>query len=338
MQPYLTALAEGHTFTITEAEAIMHLLMQGEATELQMAALLLGLRSRGETLDELTGFTRVMREYAVPVTCNDPNAIDVCGTGGDRSGTFNVSTAVTLVCAGAGVTVAKHGNRSVSSLSGSADVLAALGVKTDLGKNGVETCLNETGVAFLFAPLFHPALKHVMPVRRALGVRTFFNILGPLCNPAKVERQLVGAFNAEMAKMMAEILTRLGSKQVMTVHAHDGLDEISTSAATDAFRLTREGTLLPMTVTPEAHQMPRVDPTEVRGGDAVANATILTQILNGERSAKRDIVVLNAAYALSLSGKFPSLEDAFAAANESLDRGSARQKLTDLIRVSNQLS
>ncbi|HMB90605.1 MAG TPA: anthranilate phosphoribosyltransferase, partial [Rhodothermales bacterium] len=209
MKRFLHILADGETLTQPQAEEAMHLMMQGAAAPEEVAGLLMGLRSRGETLPELVGFTKVMREYAVPVECDDPDAIDLCGTGGDSSGTFNISTAAAFVCAGAGVTVAKHGNRSVSSKCGSADVLDALGVNIELKKEGVERCLDQAGIAFIFAPFFHPAMRFVMPVRKALAVRTFFNILGPLCNPAGVRRQLVGAFTVPIAERMAGILAEL---------------------------------------------------------------------------------------------------------------------------------
>ena len=219
MQEYLDVIANGHPLTRPQAEEAMRTMMSGEALPEHVAALLMGLRARGERLDELVGFTKVMREFAVPVALDDPHAIDLCGTGGDGADTFNISTTATLVAAGAGVTVAKHGNRSVSSKSGSADVLEELGVKIDLQKKGVEYCLREAGVAFLFAPYFHPAMKHVMPVRKSLGVRTFFNILGPLCNPAGVKRQLVGAFNTDVAQVMVRILAQLDADHVVTVHS-----------------------------------------------------------------------------------------------------------------------
>lgn len=338
MKTFLTKLAEGQTLTQTEAENAMHILLQGEATELEIAAFLLGLRSRGETLEELVGFTKIMREYMINVECADLNAIDVCGTGGDRSGTFNISTTVAFVCAGAGVTVAKHGNRSVSSQSGSADVLEKLGVKTDLGKEGVEKCLSETSMAFIFAPLFHPALKHVMPVRRALGVRTFFNILGPLCNPAGVNRQLIGAFSWEVAKTMAQICARLDKNgRYLCAHAEDGLDELSTTALTNYVLADQKG-VAKHTISPEDFGMPRVHFNDLQGGNAATNAEILKAILKGdEKGAKRDIVILNAAHALYVSGKFASLDECVDAAHNSLDAGKAAQKLAQLIEVSQSI-
>ena len=340
MQPYLTALAEGRTLTQEEAEAAMHLMMRGEASPEQIAGLLMGLRARGETLDELVGFTRVMRQYAVPVRVDDPHAIDLCGTGGDRSGTFNISTAAAFVCAGAGVTVVKHGNRSVSSQAGSADVLEALGVVIDLGAEGVERCLEEVGIAFAFAPRFHPAMRHVMPVRRALGVRTFFNILGPLCNPAGVRRQLVGAFRPDVAATMAAILARLGAEHVVTVHTEDGLDELSLSAPTATYEY-RRGDEAPRAgrVEPEALGLPRVPLEQLRGGDAEANARLLRRVLEGEAGPHRDVVLLNATYALYVSGRFgDDLEACLEAARESIDSGAALARLERLIEVSNRVA
>ncbi|MEM1042516.1 MAG: anthranilate phosphoribosyltransferase [Bacteroidota bacterium] len=339
MRSYLQIIADSETLDQDQAEAVMGLLLRGEATPEEIAALLLGLRSRGETLDELTGFTKVMREYAVPVEAPD-GAIDLCGTGGDHAGSFNISTAASFVAAGAGVIVAKHGNRAVSSNAGSADVLAALGVDTSLGAEGVEACLREAGIAFLFAPLFHPALKHVMPVRRALGVRTFFNILGPLCNPAGVKRQLVGAFSEETAKQMAEILVRLGSEHVVCIYAHDGLDELSTSSPTTVYqtgsRLDPFGaqTLLQQVVTPEHYGLARVRASELDGGTAEENAEIVRAILRGEAGPPRDIVLLNAAYALLASGRFDGLAACLDAARASIDSGSALAKLDALVEAS----
>ena len=340
MQPYLTALAEGRTLTQEEAEAAMHLMMRGEASPEQIAGLLMGLRARGETLDELVGFTRVMRQYAVPVRVDDPHAIDLCGTGGDRSGTFNISTAAAFVCAGAGVTVVKHGNRSVSSQAGSADVLEALGVAIDLGAEGVERCLEEVSIAFAFAPRFHPAMRHVMPVRRALGVRTFFNILGPLCNPAGVRRQLVGAFRPDVAATMAAILARLGAEHVVTVHTEDGLDELSLSAPTATYEY-RRGDEAPRAgrVEPEALGLPRVPLEQLRGGDAEANARLLRRVLEGEAGPHRDVVLLNATYALYVSGRFgDDLEACLEAARESIDSGAALARLEQLVEVSNRVA
>lgn len=337
MKHFLKMLSEGQTLSRDEAEAAMHLLMKGETEPAQTAGFLMGLRSRGETLDELVGFTKVMREYAVQVHCDDLHAIDLCGTGGDSSGTFNISTAAAFVCAGAGVTVAKHGNRSVSSKCGSADVLDALGVNIELRKEGVERCLGQAGIAFIFAPFFHPAMRFVMPVRRQLGVRTFFNILGPLCNPARVRRQLVGAFLPSIAELMANILANLDAKHVLTVHATDGLDEISLSTTTSFEYASYLGMQKAQsaTITPEHHGISSNSLTSLQGGDAKENAEILRAIFSGATGPHRDVVLLNASYALKTSGRYNSIDECFGAARESIDSGAAMAKLTQLIQVSN---
>jgi anthranilate phosphoribosyltransferase len=340
LTPYLQIIAQKQTLAQDQAEAAMHLMKRGEAPPEAIAGLLMGLRARGETLDELVGFTRVMREYAVAVDPGDLNAIDIVGTGGDKSGTFNISTAAAFVCAGAGVTVAKHGNRSVSSQCGSADVLAALGVTTALGKEGVEYCLQQAGIAFLFAPHFHPAMRHVMPIRRTLGVRTFFNILGPLSNPAGVGRYLVGAFSPEVARMMIHILARLGAAHALTVHADDGLDEISLSAPTTVFEFDRallgeSYDAIPVrTLTPEEFGLDRVPLTALLGGTAEENAEILRDILAGKPGPQRDVVLLNAAFGLYASGRFATLDDCFEAARASIDTGQAAGKLDQLVEAS----
>lgn len=341
MREILHVIAEGETLTPEQAEQAMHLLMRGEAQPEEAAALLMGLRARGEALHELVAFTRVMRDYAVKVDACDPHAIDLCGTGGDSTGTFNISTAASFVCAGAGVTVAKHGNRSVSSKCGSADVLEALGVKVDLREEGVERCLREAGIAFLFAPYFHPAMRHVMPVRKLLGVRTFFNILGPLCNPAGVRRQLIGAFSPKVAQLMADIMAALDAEHVIAVHAEDGMDEISLCAHTHAFEYDagRISTHQPRTATmfeirPEELALGCVTLEHLRGGTASDNAETLRRLLSGEALPHRNVVLLNAAYALRTSGKFSDLEACLEAATESIDSGAAMEKLNRLVKVS----
>lgn len=341
MTPYLRLLADGQKLSEAQAEAALRQIMQGEAEPVELAALLMGLRTRGETLDELVGFTKAMRAFAISVDCDDPNAIDLCGTGGDSSGTFNISTAATFVCAGAGVTVAKHGNRSISSRCGSADVLKALGVNIELRKAGVEACLREAGIAFLFAPFFHPAMKHVMPVRRQLGVRTFFNILGPLCNPAGVRRQLIGAFTPDLARTMAHILMRLDAEHVITLHASDGLDEISIATLTQINEYqasSDQKTLASSMIKPEQFGIPRAALTSIQGGSAEDNAAILRNIFAGKKGPHRDIVVLNAAFGLKTSGRFDSIEACLDAATTSIDSGATQAKLDALIEVSNNIT
>ncbi len=334
MLDYLKIIADQQTLTQVQAEAAMHLMMRGEASNEAIAAFLMGLRTRGETLDELVGFTRVMRDYAVKVDAGDPDALDIVGTGGDGTGTFNISTATAFVCAGAGVTVAKHGNRSVSSKCGSADVLEALGVATELGKEGVEFCLREVGMAFLFAPYFHPAVRHVMPVRRALKVRTFFNILGPLCNPAGVRRYLIGAFSDTVAQMMARILYRVGVDKAITVHASDGLDEITTTGESHLFYADDDTQPRRAIVKPQHFHLPTATAADLKGDTADENSRILRSILNGEQGPKRDIVLMNATFALHASGRYPHLKEAMAAAKISLDEGHAAAKLDALAEAS----
>ncbi len=335
MKAILTQIAERQTLSRAEAERAMNLLLTGSASNVQIAAFLLGLRARGESLDELVGFTHVMRSHAVPVSLPGERGLDIVGTGGDRSGTFNISTAAVFVCAGAGATVAKHGNRSVSSRCGSSQVLHELGVQTSLGKDGVEYCLHKAGLAFIFAPLFHPAMKHIMPVRGELGVRTCFNILGPLCNPAGVKHQLVGAFSLQIAETMAEILVALGSERFVTVHADDGLDEISISGPTTVFTYTGENSgIEPSSVHPSDFGLATAPIDDIIGGDAARNAEMILSILGGQSGAPRDIVVLNAAFALYAGDVVPSVQDGIQKAAESIDSGQARRSLEKLVEAS----
>ena len=340
MENHLETIANGSALSRREAEDAMRTMMSGEASHEHIAALLMGLRARGETLDELVGFTKAMRDFAIDVECDDAHAIDLCGTGGDGINTFNISTTATFVCAGAGVTVAKHGNRSVSSKSGSADVLETLGVEIELEKEGVEYCLEEAGVAFLFAPYFHPAMRHVMPVRKSLGVRTFFNILGPLCNPAGVTRQLVGAFDTQTAQWMIQILAELDAEHAITAHSQDGMDELSISDATTIFEYdTSSRNPVPRSreVGPEEHDFDRAPVTALEGGTAEENAAILRSILSGDdTSPRRDIVLLNAGYALHASDQFDDADEAIEAARDSIASGAALEKLETLIEVSNE--
>lgn len=354
MRQYLNTIADGGHLSLEDAEGAMHVLMRGEAPPEHVSAFLIGLRARGESLNELVGFTRVMRKYAVQVDAGDPDAIDLCGTGGDGSGTFNISTAASLVAAGAGVTVAKHGNRSVSSSCGSADVLEALGVRVELGKQGVEYCFEKAGIAFMFAPNFHPAMKHVMPIRRSIGVRTFFNILGPLCNPAGVRRQLTGAFDIATAQTMSAILQALDAKHVVAVHSDDGMDEISISAETTVFEYNsadqRDGrfeyvgdvelseeeiSTKGRQVSPEYFGLGRHLRRDIEGGSTSENARIISAILEGDDGPPRQVALLNAAFALHTSGKYSGIETCLDAARESIDSGAAKQVLQRLVEASN---
>ncbi len=337
MHSILTSIAEGRTLSRADAERAMNILLEGTASSVEIAGFLLGLRSRGETIDELVGLTHAMREHAVPVSLPTEEALDIVGTGGDRSGTFNISTACAFVCAGAGVIVAKHGNKSVSSRSGSSDCLEKLGVQTNLGKAGVEYCLRQTGMAFIFAPLFHPALKHVMPVRKGLGVRTCFNILGPMCNPAGVRRYLIGAFSEDVAEAMAEILVTLGATHVIAVHAHDGLDEISLSGPTTVFtRFPGYEATRKTSISPFDYGMTPAPLESVIGGDAAANAQIVRDVLGAKTGAPRDIVTLNSGFALYAAGKVSTVVEGIAAAVESIVSGAAMDRLERLIDASHE--
>lgn len=334
MKAYLKKIADGGQLTSDESEQALLTMMRGEASSEEIAGFLLGLRARGETIDEIEGCVRAMRACCLSIQVDDPNAVDLCGTGGDQTGTFNISTTASFVVAGAGATVAKHGNRSVSSKSGSADVLEALGVHTVLSPQGVSECISRTGIGFLFAPAFHPALKHVMPVRRALGVRTMFNIMGPMCNPAMVRRQLVGAFDAGVANLVATILLRLGAEHVITVHASDGLDEITLTGPTTLY-VARPGMTEPETVEfhPGSLGFELSDHASLKGGSADDNAEIVRSVLRGDGGPRRDVVLVNAAHALLVAGRADDLESALEAAAVSIDSGAARAKLDELVEA-----
>jgi anthranilate phosphoribosyltransferase len=338
MHAMLRKLSENQFLTRSEAAEAMTLMLNDACSTEQISGFLLGLRSRKESLDELVGLTQAMREQCVPVTLPDPKSIDIVGTGGDGLSTFNISTTAALVCAGAGVSVAKHGNRSVSSKCGSADVLEALGVATELDADQIETCLREAGIAFMFAPVFHTALRHVMPVRRALGVRTCFNILGPLCNPAGVTRHFIGAFSESMAETMAHILKDLGSTHIVAVHSEDGMDEISISAPTTLFRMASDRSgIEKVTITPEQFGFERADLGEIIGGDAIANAAIVTDVLHDKPGPARDIVVLNAATALYAAGDVESIQSGVENAKLSISDGGAAAALKRLADVTQDI-
>lgn len=312
--------------------------MTGHAGAEEIAGFLMGVTSRGPSVDELTGFTEVLREFAVRVAVDDESAIDLCGTGGDGAGLFNVSTVAAFVCAGAGCTVAKHGNRSISSKSGSADVLEALGVEPALPANGVEHCIRESGIGFMFAPLFHPAMKNVMPIRRALGVRTFFNILGPLCNPAGVRRQLVGAFSVEAAEKIAGVLAQLGSESAIVVHSQDGLDEVSISAPTTTFAFHGQAGSEPVrgTFDPTSIGVERFPVDQLLGSEADHNAQITLDVLSGSRGGPREIVAVNAAHGIVAADKAETLAEALSMAYTSIDSGAAMAKLDALKKASRE--
>jgi anthranilate phosphoribosyltransferase len=326
-------VATGAVLTREEAASAFDVMMSGEATPSQMGGLLMGLRVRGETVDEITGAVATMRAKMLKVEA-PANAIDVVGTGGDASGSYNISTCAAFIVAGAGVPVAKHGNRALSSRSGAADVLAALGVKIDLTPEHISRCISEAGIGFMFAPAHHPAMKHVGPTRVELATRTIFNLLGPLSNPAGVKRQMVGVFSRQWCEPLANVLKNLGSECAYVVHGSDGLDEITTAGSTHVAAL-ENGTVKTFDIAPDEVGLPKAKPETLRGGDATANAAALSAVLKGTKGPFRDVAVFNAAAALMVAGSAKTLQDGVALANKSLDSGEAEGRLERLIRVSN---
>jgi anthranilate phosphoribosyltransferase len=329
MKPFLEILAEGHHLTRQEASAAMRLIMGGEATDAQIAAFLMALRIKGEHPDELLGFIDVMRDMSVHISVDDPDTIDLCGTGGDGSGTFNISTVAAFVAAGAGATVAKHGNRSVSSSCGSADVMAELGIPVSLHPDRVARAINTIGIGFLFAPLFHPAVRHAARPRMELGMKTAFNLLGPMANPAGVRRQLVGAFSEEAASVMSVVYQSLPVDLVYVVHSTDGLDEISLGGTTNVFEI-RKNSRSESTISPEHFGLPAAGRQSLRGGTAHENATTALRILGGEKTPQRSVVAANAAMALMASGRASTITEGVGLAEESIDSGRALGKLHQL--------
>jgi anthranilate phosphoribosyltransferase len=317
-----------------EAAAAMGAIMEERATPGQVAGLLMGLVMKGERPGELVGFARAMRDRAVPFGRGAGMVMDVCGTGGDRAGTFNISSIAAVVIAAAGVRVAKHGNRSVSSRCGSADVFEALGVKTAAPAATTERSLDEAGIAFLFAPSFHPSMRHAAGVRRELGLRTAFNLLGPLTNPARPQRQLVGVPRPELTELLARALAMLGSERAWVVHGADGLDEISTTGYTKVSEC-RDGVVNTFYVHPSDVGLPKASRGALAGGDAPVNAAIARAILNGEPGPRRDVVVLNAGAALLVAGRARDLREGIAMAGAALHDGRAAAALDAMVRASN---
>ncbi len=336
MKDLLIKLANGNDLSETEAEMAMHLMMDGSATEVEISAYLTLLRSKGETISELTGSARAMRDHALTVHAPSEILVDTCGTGGDEAGTFNISTTAAIIAAAAGVPVAKHGNRAASSRSGSADVLEALGVVIELTPEQATLCLRQTGLSFLFAQSFHPAMKQVAPVRRALGFRTMFNILGPLTNPARPKRQVLGTPSLEIARKMANVLKNLGMDHALVVHSDDGLDELSIAGASRVFEVKGDQ-LREFVVTPANFGLTVAPLAEVRGGSPTDNAHMIEQILNGESGARRDIAVMNAAAAIYVSGLADTLGSATAIAKAAIDSGAATRTLERLRTVTKGL-
>jgi anthranilate phosphoribosyltransferase len=326
-------LTRREDLTTAEAAAAMDEVMTGRAAEAQIAGFLIGLAMKGERPNEIEGLARAMRAHAVRLSRDFTGVFDTCGTGGDRSGTFNISSSVALVVAACGVRVAKHGNRSVSSLCGSADVFEALGVNVSAAPAVVERCLEQAGIGFFFAPTFHPSMRHAAPTRRALGVRTAFNLLGPLTNPVAPTRQLVGVPRPEFTELLARSLLRLGSERAWVVHGADGVDEISTTGYTKISEC-RDGSVNTFYLHPADVGVPKAGAAALAGGDAAANARIMTRVLDGERGPARDIVLLNAGAALFIAGKSASIEEGIGRASDAVDRQDAKRTLEQLVSIS----
>jgi anthranilate phosphoribosyltransferase len=331
MKMYIEKCLTGQDLTESEASAALELIMTNQASDVQIAGLLIALRAKGETVEEIVGFARTMREHAVHITVDDSNAIDMCGTGGDGLGTFNISTVATLVAAGAGATVAKHGNRSVSSRSGSADLLAALGVNIQLPPEKVQQCVNTVGVGFLFAPMFHPAMKFAAKPRVELAVRTIFNMLGPITNPAGVQRQVVGAYALKVAGQLSRSLQKLGALKACVVHSDDGMDEVSIVSETTIFDVENGQPLRQRKVSAADFGLRQDSLDTALGGTIEQNAAIAMAILQGQPTPARKVVVANAGLGLYVAGKVADLKEGANLASESLESGRALQKLKDLV-------
>lgn len=332
----ISALVNRLDLEESEISPIFEQMMNGKLTDSQIAAFLVALRIKGETIQEITGTAKVMTDKAVKINHSYDNVVDLCGTGGDTHGTFNISTAASFVVAGAGVPVAKHGNRSVSSYVGSADVLEELGVKIDINPAGAEKCLQETGITFLFAPIYHPAMKNVATVRKEIGIRTIFNLIGPIINPANVKHQIIGVYNEFLIEPVAKVLRNLGSKHVLVVHGSDSMDEITVTSPTSIAEL-KDGIVKTKLLDPRDFKFKNHKLSEILGGKTSReNAYILLDILNGkDKGAKRDATLLNAAAAILVSDKVLEFSEAIDLAKESIDNGSAMKKLENLVKFTN---
>jgi anthranilate phosphoribosyltransferase len=326
-------VSTGATLDRNEIQTALSIMMSGVATPAQMGAFLMAMRVRGETVEEITGAAELLRKHMDGVNAPE-GAIDIVGTGGDSHGTYNVSTCAALVAAGAGIKVAKHGNRSVSSKSGASDVLSALGVKIDLTPGEVERCIADAGVGFMWAPLHHSAMKHWAPVRAELGIRTIFNVLGPICNPARVKRQVVGVYSADLVEPIAHVLNNLGSEHVWVVHGRDGMDEMTTTGATRVAEL-KGGMVRTFEVTPADAGLLPARLADLLGGDANVNAAAIRDVLAGKKGPFRDIVVLNAGAAAIVAGKAETLPAGAELAAQSIDSGAAAAALARLVEISN---
>lgn len=334
LKPYLEKVLAGDHLSMAEASEALNIIMDGRATSAQIAGLLIALKQKGETADEVAGFVTTMRQHAVRITLNDSAAVDGCGTGGDGAHTFNISTAAAIVTAAAGVTVAKHGNRSISSRCGSADLLEAAGGNIDPGPDIVQQNINEVSFGFMFAPKFHPAMKHAAAPRKELGVRTVFNILGPMSNPAGVKRQVIGVYDRALMSLFAEVLEMTGSEHVIIAHARDGLDEFSVTAPTDYIEM-RNGKRSQSLLEPQEVGLSLHEGDSLRGGDAAHNASMLKRLLEGEVSACRDAVVLNAGAMIYVGSQAGSISEGVVLAQKAIDDGSARGVFDNWIQASN---
>jgi anthranilate phosphoribosyltransferase len=333
LRQLIQKVSGGATLTEDEIRSALEQMTAGAATPAQMGAFLMALRVRGETVDEIAGAAQMLRAKMNRVEVV-PDAIDIVGTGGDTHGTYNISTCAALVAAGAGVKIAKHGNRRVSSKSGASDVLSELGVKLEVPAETIARCVNEAGVGFLWAPLHHPALKHWAPIRGELGIRTIFNLLGPICNPAGVKRQVVGVFSWHWVEPIAHVLKSLGAEHVWVVHGHDGLDELTTTGATDVAEL-KGGKVTVFEVTPADAGLPPAKLSDLKGGDEKENAAAIRDVLAGKKTPLRDIAVLNAAAALIVADKATNLLDGAALAAHAIESGAAKRALERLVAISN---
>ncbi len=330
MKNYIQKVIDGQNLTQAEMSEAFDAIMSGNATSAQIAGLIVALRIKGETIDEIAGGAESMRRHAVFVDTGVMDVVDTCGTGGDSSSSFNISTTAAFVVAGAAVPVAKHGNRAISSKCGSADLLAALGVNLDVDSDTVEDCIRDCGIGFMFAPSMHPAMKYAMPPRRELGVRTIFNMLGPLTNPAGAKGQIIGVFSPELTEPFAEVLKRLGSKRAFVVHGHDGMDEITTTTTTRVSELNN-GKVTTYELDALDFIDEYADPADLAGDDVETNAAITRAVLSGEKGPCRDIVCLNAAAAIVAGDKASDLSEGWIAAQESIDSGKAMKALEGLV-------
>jgi anthranilate phosphoribosyltransferase len=335
MKKYLQKIMESKDLTQSEASEAFDLIMSGEATPAQIGAFIATLRMKGECVDEIAGGAESMRRHAVFIDTGTLSVVDTCGTGGDSCNTFNVSTTAAFVVAGAGVPVAKHGNRAITSKCGSADVLMELGVNLEVPPETVEDCVREAGLGFLFAPKLHPAMKHAMGPRKELGVRTIFNMLGPLTNPAGAKGQIIGVFSAELTEPFAHVLGLLGSKRAFIVHGQDGMDEITTTTTTRVSELA-DGKVKTYELDPLSYIDEYADPAELAGGETADNAAITRKVLSGEKDACRDIVCINAAAAIVAGGKADDLKQGWELAQQSIDTGSAQKVLDTLVEMTNE--